>query len=298
VISVKKISEISIIIPAGPGQYTLLDTIESVSHYIIEPHEIVIVDDATTDGTYEAIMSRKRDNWHILKNRRKNGVPRLVQTLCMGYSYILEKLKSPVILRLDQDALLISNGIIKEIYEYMALNPTVGMFGVYDVDYNRPRNIRSHEVLINKELSMWRKILGMSPSWKRLLLLAERHGYKRGDNVFGGAYFITRNCLKNIAELGGLNVPHNWHSRMMEDVYFSMAAVASGLKLGHFAAPDGPLCLEWRGLPYPPSELREKKYKIIHSVDKGQYTRPEDNEGLSARDYFRKIREMEEYAGQ
>ena len=50
-------------------------------------------------------------------------------------------------------------------------------------------------------------------------------------------------------DMGALDVPYRWHSRLMEDVYFSMVSVAAGFGLGHFGAPEGPLCLEWRGLP-------------------------------------------------
>jgi hypothetical protein len=72
-----------------------------------------------------------------------------------------------------------------------------------------------------------------------------------------------------------------------------MAAIAVGDELGHFAAPDGPLCLEFRGLPYPPDILIKKGYKIVHSVDKGPNTSRLDDTGMTARAYFKNIRERE-----
>lgn len=138
--------------------------------------------------------------------------------------------------------------------------------------------------------------MGSTPFWVDLLHLAESRGYSRGDNVFGGAYFVTRKCLDGINVLGGLNVPFSWHSRMMEDVYFSMAAVAVGFSLGNFAAPDGPLCLAWRGLPHPAKELAASHYKMIHSVDKGCNTGPDENNGMTAREVFKRIRQSERQA--
>jgi hypothetical protein len=140
-------------------------------------------------------------------------------------------------------------------------------------------------------LASWRSVIGIRPSWHKLLSKAENNGYRRGDNVFGGAYFITRDCLVAIEAIGGLNVPYRWHSRMMEDVYFSMATVAAGFQMGHFAAPSGPLCLEWRGLPYPALEVWKRGYKIVHSVDKGNNTRAFENGGRTARQVFREIRQ-------
>jgi len=99
--------------------------------------------------------------------------------------------------------------------------------------------------------------------------------------------------LEALESIRALNVPYRWHSELMEDVYFSMAAVAAGFGLGHFAAPSGPLCLEWRGLPYPAKELADSPYKVVHSVDKGKNTDRDANGGMTAREYFRAIRRQE-----
>jgi GT2 family glycosyltransferase len=274
----------AVVIPCGPGAAEVLDTADSVTHYCPEPHNVVFIDDCTADGTYEKITADKRPNWHYLRNPKPNGYARLVQTLCLGYRYVLDKLPGRCILKLDVDALVIRPGVISDALRYMEESPGIGLFGVYDVDYNRPRTFNVHERQINKETAWWRSIFRMEPSWVHLLRLAESRGYSRGKNVFGGAYFITRDCLAAIESIGGLDVPYRWHSRLAEDVYFSMATIAAGYKLGHFAAPDGPLCLEYRGLPYSPRELWERGYKIVHSVDKGVNTTALENAGLTARE--------------
>lgn len=283
----------AVVIPVGPGKEAVLDTVESVECYCPEDHLVVLVDDCTLDGTFDELICKRQRNWILIRNPRPMGIRRLVHTLCSAYRFVLNETNCSVILRLDQDALIIKPNILSDAESYRILRPRVGLFGVYEFDYNRPRSFESHRQLISRERAVWRQLLGLAPSWSDLLKAAETRGYKPGDNVFGGAYFITRPCLEAMSLMGALNVPYNWHSRLMEDVYFSMAAVAAGFDLGHFAAPDGPLCLEWRGLPYPARELAKTHFKIVHSVDKGKNTDRADNEGYTAREVFRALRYKE-----
>jgi glycosyltransferase involved in cell wall biosynthesis len=280
----------AVVVPIGPGIVTALDTLESVARYCPEPHLVVIVDDCTQDGTYQALLNAQKPNWKILRNERSFGIDRLVHTLCAGYRFVLSETACDVILRLDQDALLIGDGVFTDARAYMKAQPRAGLFGVYAHDYNRPRSFTSHEKQMKRELGWWRRLAGMKPYWAGMLAAAEARGYRRGDNVFGGAYFLTRECLRAMNEIGALNVPYNWSSRLMEDVYFSMATVAAGLDLSHFGAPEGPICLEWRGLPYPANELVQSGYKVVHSVDKGKNTDRASNGGKTAREFFAALR--------
>lgn len=280
----------AVVLPVGPGAHTALDTLDSVEHYCPEAHEVIVVDDCTPDGTYEALLAEKRVHWHILRNNRSMKRFRLVQTLCLAYRHVLSETDCDLVLRLDQDALVIKPGVITDARGYMKANPTVGLFGVWAHDYDRPRSFDSHARLITKETSVLRKLVGLQPSWRELLRLAESRGYKRGDNVFGGAYFVTRKGLEEMSKLGALDVPYHWNSKLMEDVYFSIATVAAGLELGHFGAPEGPLCLEWRGLPYPAAELARTNYKVVHSVDKGKNTDRQANGSKTAREVFGDLR--------
>ncbi len=280
----------AIVLPIGPGKDTALDTLESVEFYCPEPHEVVIIDDCTGDGTYEALLSHRKPNWHILRNPRPMGRNRLVHTLCRGFEFVVSQTSCRVVLRLDQDALLIKPGIITDALAYAASNPDVGLFGVYETDYDRARSFEYHDELMKKETRWFRSLVGLRPSWTSILALAQRRGYQRGENVFGGAYFVTWGCLNGMRNIGALDVPFSWHSKLMEDVYFSMAAVAAGFKLGHFAAPNGPLCLDWQGLPYPATQLDRMPYKVVHSVDKGKNTGPDQNEGMTARQVFKSLR--------
>src|SRR5438105_12961809 len=83
--------------------------------------------------------------------------------------------------------------------------------------------------------------------------------------------------------------PYEWHSALMEDVYFSIATVAAGFEMGHFAFPTGPLCLEQGGLPYPAAQLAASHAKVVHSVDKGPNTDPASNDAITARQFFPRL---------
>ena len=283
----------AIVMPVGPGKEAALDTLESVAYYCREPHQVILIDDCTQDGTYEALVSQRRPHWHVLRNSRPMGGYRLIHTLSSAYRFVVAETQCPVALKIDVDALIIKSCLISDALAYVTEHPDVGMFGVYVCDYNRSRSFEGHTNVMNTEMSWQNWFRGSRPSWARLLRRAEREGYRRGDNVFGGAYFITRACLAAMEKLGALDVPYDWHSQLMEDVYFSMATVAAGFQMGHFAAPDGPLCLEWHGLPYPALDLAQSKYKLIHSVDKGKNTDRAANGGKTPREIFRHIREKE-----
>lgn len=106
----------AVVIPIGSGKEAALDTMDSVSHYCPEPHIVVIIDDCTTDGTYEALVDRKRPNWHILRNPYPMGIHRLVHSLASAYRFVLQQDTCQLVLRLDQDALLIKRGVIGDLH--------------------------------------------------------------------------------------------------------------------------------------------------------------------------------------
>ncbi|MEN6464238.1 MAG: glycosyltransferase [Syntrophaceae bacterium] len=280
-----------IVMACGGGNIrdSVLDTLESVEHYCPEPHSIVILDDCTTDGTYEAVKRIKRGNWHLMRTDQPNGIAKLTHTLQAAFRYIVDNIDCRFVLKIDSDALMIHPGILTDAVKYMESHPRVGVFGVHKVDYNRPRTYVVHARAISRRMAGWRIFFGLRPAWYDLMKRAEANGYDRGDNIFC-CYFLTMEALRAMYNIGALNMPYFWKARIEEDVYFPMASVAAGYELGHFAAPEGPLCLEWKGLPLPARELWEKKFKLVHSVDKGFNTGPAENAGKTAREVFRELR--------
>jgi hypothetical protein len=192
---------------------------------------------------------------------------------------------------MDTDALITGAGLIDDVVTYLAHNPTAGIFGRHKIEEDGTiRPYRMHTSTIYRELSRPRLTRGVPP-YAPIARLAMANGWGMGENVFGGACLISWPCLETMVRRGYLDPPRRrWNSRIADDVYFSMCAVAAGFELGHFAAPTGPLCLAWRRLPLPAREIEAKGYKLVHSVDKGQNTSREDNGGMTPREYFRAIR--------
>jgi hypothetical protein len=278
-------AKFAVIVPVGPNDTaSALDTLDSIRTYCPEPHIVVVMDDHARDAdSLHATVTTYSNGSVVLKNQRPMGFYRLVWTLSRGLRWILDNTNADIILKLDSDALIIKPGVLTDAARYAAAHPRVGIFGVYEVDYNRPRDFSMHTSIINREMHWWRLLTLRRPPYYDVLRMAEDHCYRRGDNVFAGAYFFTRPALESMRTIA-LNPPDDWPSNVLEDIYFSMSAVAAGFEMGHFAMPTGPLCLEWQGLPYPPAELdADSRIKLVHSVDKGQHTD-------GAREYFRNLR--------
>lgn len=283
-----------VIIPCAEGSAaSAVDTAASVDHYCPEPHEVVLVDDHSRDDTYERLLAAGRPHWHVLRNPEKRGLDGIIRTIADAYRYTLRAFDCEFVLKIDTDSLVIRPGLVAEALAYIARNPEVGAFGVYIQDYDRPRDFAGHRRRIDREVGYLRLVRGR-PWWYATLRAAERYGYERGENISGGGSFIVRGCLERMSRMGMLEVPAASRSKLKEDdVYFSMAAMAAGYQLGHFAAPDGPLCIEWKDLPYPAMELWERGFKLVHSLDKGRNITREANGGMTAREVFQAIRARE-----
>ena len=280
----------AIAIPIYNAIDTIKDTIDSINYYCPEKFNLIFVDDLSTDGSFEYLKGLNCERIHVLLNNKKNDLSKLTLSLCNAYLYALNNIKFDLLLRMDQDTLIIKQHLLSDAMNFSTSHLRCGMFGIYDTDYNRPRNFKYHTKKILKEISLWRRSLHLTPAWLNIYKLALGNGYRPGENVFGGGYFLTRIALEKMEQINALTFNRPWMSTLDEDIYFSMATMAAGYNLGHFAAPDGPICMDWRGLPYSAITLHNSKYKLVHSVDKGFNTTPKDNNGYSAREFFRKMR--------
>ncbi|MBX5495808.1 MAG: hypothetical protein IRZ15_10790 [Bryobacteraceae bacterium] len=282
--------ELGVVIPVGPDSIAeALDTLDSIDHYLLCRKCVVVVDDCTDDGTLLRQRQQSHPDLVVLRNQRRNGMQFLSHSLAAAYRYLVANYRVQTVLKLDTDALLIGYGLEKDAKDFMLRNPDVGIFGLHSVNADLSvKDYRMHTELIQFELSLRRRLRGYGPWYRHIAKKAVENGWGLGDNVFGGAYFLTTRNIRKMEELGYLNPPYKgWNSSMAEDVYFSMCTVAAGFQMGQFAAPCGPLALDWKELPHPAAELLARGYKLVHSVDRGSNTTPERNGGLTAREVFR-----------
>lgn len=93
-------AKVSIIIPAYNAEKTIISTIESILNQTYNDIEIIIVDDASTDSTYEVCKKISQENSQIIKcyKNPKKGVS-------SARNYGLEMAQSEYIMFIDSDDL-------------------------------------------------------------------------------------------------------------------------------------------------------------------------------------------------
>lgn len=105
------------------------NTIDSVIEKTIGiKYEIILVDNASTDGSIEYFEEKYKDKIIFLKNKENLGFGR-------ANNKGIEITKGKYVFLLNSDTLLINNAI-KILFDYMELNPSVGICGgnLYDLN--------------------------------------------------------------------------------------------------------------------------------------------------------------------
>ena len=129
----KTLIDLVVVIPVGPGCHTayILDTIDSIKHYVHCTYRIVISDDSHNPVVSEAIEKQHADVI-ILKTTKNHGKGLgLYITLSNAFSYALDKYDFSVLLRLDTDALIVGQEPEANILDFFKLNPSIGLAGRY-----------------------------------------------------------------------------------------------------------------------------------------------------------------------
>jgi hypothetical protein len=291
-----------VLIVVGNGRVPeTVDTIESVWHYLGGEQPIIANLDHEDDGTEAALRKACGARLHFVRNPHPGGIgaeivmPFLTHKSAFGLRCAIEAYDAEVLLKLDTDALVTGYGLIEDALAFMARNPEVGIFGRHLINVDGTiKDYRMHTRRLNRELSVWNRLRLRGPAYAGIARRALARGWGLGENVFGGACFFTWRCLRAMDGLGYLRPPRQrWNSLIADDVYFTMCAMAAGFDRGQFGVPNGPMCMAWQFLPLPPKEIQSRGYKLVHSVDKGHNTSREDNEGMTAREFFRAVRQAE-----
>jgi len=285
-----KTYKLIVVIPVGPPDVLeyVLDTIDSVIHYTGAERKIILLDDTGGKDTCDVLQSQLPDLDVVKTPRNYGGRGGLYLTLSLGYLHAYKNYDFKVLLKMDTDALIIGEKPEEDAIDFFARHPDVGIIGHYrfqthpDVDDDH----WSKEQLFEESR---RKNLFRDPilclSLRRLLRQARANGFRMGDYVFGGSYFMSAECVRRLAERNLFYRKELGRSLLEEDHIFGLLAKAVGLELADFASGELPMALEWKGLPCAPEELVAKKKKVIHSTK-----RWEDLGEEEIRKFFREIR--------
>lgn len=260
-----------VLIPVGPfvNLNFLRDTIESIETHFSKPFKLVLVDDSQRNIS-EYALGGAIDIIRTPHNMGKNSG--LYFSLCLGLRHIISKYKFDVVLRLDEDAIIIGDDPGADAITYFNLNPNVGIIGSYNLAWDGfPRSFEWGKEIILKETSILGRILNIlcirkCGNYSGFLEKAIRNNYKLGEHVLGGAVFFSYKLINELNDKKFLPSKAFEGSKLQEDYIFGILTKAVGMELGDFVTGNYPMCIAWKGLPVHPRILLSMKKKITHST--------------------------------
>lgn len=260
------------------GQWSgVEDLLDSLKTYVDCDYQVLAIDDASQDGTYEKL--RERGIWSA-RNPTKMGLWGLDVTIRRALYNAWMLFDAPIYVKIDPDALLIGPGLLPALENAFAANIRAGIAGTHRLDWDGTE----------RDLSYWRdRMHRVGKDFGKPLRMALDNGYELGDGVQGGCYAIRYECLSRMVELGFLDKwthPNLVRGRQVaEDSVMTMLTYAAGYTGVDIGGVGQAFALWDRGLPMPVEELVKQARIVTHSI------KYEDEESLAARAYFRTLRE-------
>jgi hypothetical protein len=267
--------DLVVIIPVGPGSRPdwVLDTMASVRYYTEGTLKFILIDDSQK-SVAAGIAAEVADVDVVVIPKNLGKVGGLYISLSTAYRFVLDTYECRVVLRMDDDALMTGWNPHLDALEAMRAEPLTGIIGRHiqgrfspDCFGNTHDNYWPRKQLM-KDTASWKLIRRplANLALRKLLLEALGNGYELGENIQGGAYFITRDCLQKLADRGLLPMQRLRDVNLCEDHLFSMLAKVAGMELCDLAGPGMPFGIAWKGLPASPETLLHSGKKIIHSL--------------------------------
>ena len=282
--------EVVVVIPIGPGTNPsfLLDTIESFRHYNRSTYRILLCDDSQ-QGIADAVQQMFTDIDVINMPSPSGSMAGLFISLCTAYRYALDHYHFSLLFKLDTDALVIGPAPEKEALALFREAPNVAIAGQYPLDYQGNHwDVGWPRARIINGTMTWKFIKRPLANilLRKLYLQALKNGYRTGESVFGGAYYISPIFLKRLHEKHMLPDHRLRKLNMGEDHLFALLAKAFGMDLGNLSGPQLPFGCAWKGLPVSPEELLRDQKKIIHSTRRWNHL-----DEAQIRDFFKQKRQ-------
>jgi hypothetical protein len=256
----------------------------------------VIIADDSQKQTGEAMRKLFPDIEVMVTQKNLGKVAGLYINLANAYKFAIDNYDFPVLLKMDDDALMI--GAQPEVLatQLFAMQPDIGMAGRYitgqyseDCYGNIHDNYWPRKQLI-KDTCSWKIIRRpvANLTFRKFFFRALVFGYELGENIQGGAYFISYDCLRQLDREGLLPMQKLGNINFGEDLLFSLLVKSIGMQLGDLAHAAGPIACAWKGLPAAPEKLYNEGKKIIHSIRFWQDMNEDD-----IRAYYRSCRQKE-----
>ena len=111
-------ASVSIILPVYNGIKYLDQSVDSVLKQDFLDFEFLIIDDCSTDGSWEYLLLLKDERIRLYKNEQNMG-------LFFNLNFLIKKANSPIIKLWSQDDVLYDN-CLKEVVDFQRRHPEVG----------------------------------------------------------------------------------------------------------------------------------------------------------------------------
>ena len=262
--------DVIIVIPVGPDSSLpfIEDTVLSYHYYTHSSYKVIFADDSQ-QGIGKQLAGVFRDADIITTPRAMGGWAGLYITLSLAFRHAVEQYGFAAVLKLDTDALIIGKAPEKEVLELFSNDNKAGIAGQYPDDYSgKPWNLNWPKQRIINATQTWKFFRRPVAHWHlmRLYKQALSNGYRTGESVFGGAYFMSAAYLISLYENGLLPNYQFQTLNLGEDHLFSLLAKAKGFTLRSLSGEGLPFGCAWKGLPVSPEQLISDGKKVIHSV--------------------------------
>lgn len=146
--------KVTVLMPVYNGEKYLREAVDSILAQTFRDFEFVIVDDASTDGSREIVISYADPRIVLVSNERNLG---LTASLNRG----LDIARGEYVARMDSDDVSLPERLERQV-AFMDANPDVGACGAWSLDIDHAGNVvGSREMPVGEELNnfYWRRSL-------------------------------------------------------------------------------------------------------------------------------------------
>lgn len=266
--------------PDLPAEF-VQDTLDSVAAFMPAEACAVCILDSNDDRRFEGFRAGDLPTFYVHASEvyefpasSRVWAPlwlKQIRTLLL----MRERFDFDIALRLDTDAVLTGPSPHLDVLDFIGDGFDIGMVGAFSRQGDgSSKAFGTHEVGAQLASELWPQETGedgrtveasaVAVPLLRLYEVAQQNGYALGYNCTGGAFFMTRQLVDRWAEMELQKLTDIRFARAADDWLFGLAAYAAGLRLS-----DGPgevIAVNYRGLPAPPDEVRERGVKIYHPV--------------------------------
>jgi hypothetical protein len=265
----------------------IVDSIESIRHYITPDRRIVIQDNSSPMHLGEKLLELFPEVAVIRAPSNYGLRGGLYKSESLAMLHIHAAYDFDIMIKFDTDALMLDYGLEDDAIEYFERHPNVGLLG--------------HHLTEGEGIAWGRKRIQTETStfgWVRdrhrcnrlglYLQMALSNGYQVGEHALGGSYIMSRELVNRLVRGDFLMREELRRCVIAEDQLFGLLTKAVGMDIANFQIPDYPMAVVWKGMPCSPEELVRVGAKLAHSTRYWQDMKEDE-----IRAFFRQRREEE-----